>query len=144
MFKRVIIASSLICLIIIIYYMIAYPLNSGRALLYTFLIIPVALIIADLGSREYISKLVDRKVRDKGSLVIQIMAIVSIITSGTIITRTYADMVFRNYGTWGIGVMYQGDILAVYAMSAAVICYMILLWDTEIVVQKRDRGKDTA
>jgi hypothetical protein len=123
----------MIALIILVYNLLSYPLNIGRALMYTFLIIPLILTIVDLGSGGRLSSTIDRHLSRNQSHLIQILIIFIAFIAVTIWGINYANTLFKignNQNT--LGIMYLVDENSIYVFSISIALFITYYYAIQI------------
>ncbi len=107
--------SSSLAIPFLLYDLFKYPINTGRILLYTSLLIALILIVVDLGFNEVLSQWINKRLSYKWSLIISSLIIVVAFATISLWSINYAVTVLKTrYTRNSIGEMYPSDIGALY------------------------------
>jgi len=116
---------SISCTIVVMYILFSYPVSTGRLLMYVFLLIPLALIGADLGFNKALSKRIDGYLAGRKSLITQSLIIVIPSIIIMIWGMNYVNTLIKPGTQHYIGEMYEGDIYSIYLAGIPVALYII-------------------
>ena len=123
MINYAIVVFSIIILLLDLSNLLAYPINIYRSLMYLALIIPILIIILDLGSNEALSKRIDIALSRRKSLVVQAIIISVVVSIGVVFSICYATSLI-NSGT-SLGMMYSVDEVSINVSALPIAAYII-------------------
>ena len=123
MINYAIVVFSIIILLLDLSNLLAYPINIYRSLMYLALIIPILIIILDLGSNEALSKRIDIALSRRKSLVVQAIIISVVVSIGVVFSICYATSII-NSGT-SLGMMYSVDEVPINVSALPIAAYII-------------------
>ncbi len=132
-----------VSIIIILYNFVAYPVNTGRIILYLFLLIPLILIFIDMGLGGILLDRINSVLGRRSIVIVSAMIITVGLLSITLWSRSYADNLFNMRDSSGIGVMYSGDMLSIWVMAVPVALFIVYYFIT-MLYKSPTPGKNTS
>lgn len=139
---------SLVSALFVLFNLFRYPMNIGRAVMYLFLLIPLALIALDLGLYERLSRWLDKSLTRSKSMVIQTIIIVVVFVSLMFWGMSFANSLFKTaLQTTSIGKMYPGDILSIWVATVPIALYVVYYYATKVyeyIISKQKQNNKMA
>jgi len=124
---------SLVSVLFVLFNLLRYPLNIGRAVMYLFLLIPLTLIALDLGLNKILSRWIDKSLTRSKSIVIQIIIIVVVFVSMMFWGMSFANSLLKTGPqTTNIGEMYPRDILSLWVSAVPIALYVVYYYVTKM------------
>ena len=141
--ERFIVMMSFVSIIIISYNFVVCPMNTGRIILYLFLLIPLILIFIDMGLGEILSNRINNVLGRRSTIIVTAMIIIVGLLSVTLWSRSHVDNLLNMKDSSGIGVMYPGDISSIWVMAISVAIFTVYYFIT-MLYESFTPGKNTS
>lgn len=124
---------SLVSALFILFNLFRYPVSIGRAVMYIFLLIPLALIALDLELDESLSRWLDRSLTRSKSMVIQTIIIVVVFVSVMFWGMSFANSLLKTGPqTTNMGEMYPEDTPSVWVSAVPIALYVVYYYATKV------------